>query len=210
MLFNRPAGLIRIWSTIPILTVLLWTGSSSRRVLVRVEDSSGAALKNELVIVQNLDDHEREIFRGLTNIDGTVPPIDTTPGLYRAIAAAPYGLWDTEVREFLVSQESTKVILRVRPRPTRGYGDIFTVGTSWLKMQILRSDGEPAAGATILARDTLATPFLERYYKTDSRGRARIEAVAYPLIVVVVDRNSLLTKEISRNERKLIIRIPVN
>src|SRR5208337_2561069 len=109
-------------------------------VKVKVEDSSGAAVKDELVIVQDLDSREHEILRALTDPDGNAPTLQLPSGLYRVIATAPYGLWLTSVREFLVSQAPTEVILRVQPMPTHGYGDIVTVGTPRVQLKVIGPD----------------------------------------------------------------------
>lgn len=195
--------------SVALLTALLLSAVPTARVLFRVEDPSGAALKNELIIVQNLDDHEREIFRGLTDKDGTVAPLEVrSGGLYRVIATAPYGLWQTAVREFLASGAPAEIVLSVAPNPTHGSGDVAVVGASRLDLRILRSDGAPASGATVLARDRDATLYLERYYKTNSQGKVRVEVLSNPLIVVVVYGDILVTKEISKNEGTVLIRLP--
>jgi|SRR5580692_6767630 hypothetical protein len=176
-------------------------------VKVKVEDASGASVKDELVIIQDLNNREREVIRTLSEQDGSVPPFQLQPGLYRAIATAPYGVWQTYVHEFLVGQKSTKVIIKVQPLPTHGYGDIVSAGGTRCQLRVIGSDGLPASGASILVRDRDATLHLERWYKTDKNGTAPIELVSDPTVVVVVYGDNLLTKELSQHILNPIIRL---
>jgi hypothetical protein len=166
-------------------------------VKVKVEDSGGAAVKDELVIVQDLNNREHEILRALSDQGGNVPTFQVPTGVYRVIATAPYGLWKTSVREFLVSQQSTQVIVRVEPTPTHGYGDIVTIGTTSVQLQVIGPDGEPANGARILIRDGDATLHLERWYETSGKGMATIELVGKPTVAVVIYGDMLLTTELA-------------
>ncbi len=176
---------------------------------LRVEDASGARLKDELVIVQDLNGREREVLRALTDQNGYIPVPDLKPGLYRAIATSPYGLWETEIREFLVEEGSPlEVVLKVRPMPTHGYGDIVTVGAPQSELRVLDSTGLPVSGAAVLVRDRNATPYLERWYQTDAKGLAKIELTSSPTIVVVVYQNKLTIKEISQKPASMVIRLP--
>ncbi len=176
---------------------------------LRVEDASGARLKDELVIVQDLNAREREVLRALTDQNGNVPVPDLKPGLYRAIATSPYGLWETEIREFLVEEGSPlEVVLKVRPMPTHGYGDIVTVGAPQSELRVLGSTGLPVSRAAVLVRDRNATPYLERWYQTDAKGLAKIELTSSPTIVVVVYQNKLTVKEISEKPATIVIHLP--
>ena len=58
-----------------------------------------------LVIVQKLDDQEREIMRRLTGKQARVPTADLSPGLYRVIATAPCGTLQAKIGEFLVGSK---------------------------------------------------------------------------------------------------------
>lgn len=182
----------------------------SARVTFEVEDSSGAPLKSELVIVQDLNGREREVFRALTDQNGSVPGAELSPGLYRVIATAPYGPWQTEVREFLVKEASNRIIVKVRPSPTHGNGDIVTIGAPWANVLVLKSDGTPAYGAKILARDNDATEYLERWYKTDRTGSARIQILADPLVLVIIFDNALVTTEIAHGNLNPVVRLPLS
>ena len=70
-------------------TVIPKTSLESHVDLI-VEDSSGVALQNELVIVQDLHNQEHEVLRVLSDKNGRTLALDLQPGLYRAIATAPY------------------------------------------------------------------------------------------------------------------------
>jgi hypothetical protein len=181
--------------------------ASNIPVNIQVEDASGAAVKNELVIVQDLENHEREVLRVLSDLNGQVPQLDLKAGLYRAIATNPYGVWNTEVREFLVKQSPVKLVLKVEPMGSHGNGDIVTIGAPDAELQVLSADGQPARGATILARDKEASLHLERWYKTDANGMAKIELVDSPTIVVVVYREQITTKQVPRETAHLIIHL---
>lgn len=176
-------------------------------ISVKVEDSSGAAVKDELVIVQDLDNREHEVLRALSDLDGNVPTLQLPSGLYRVIATAPYGLWQTSVREFMVGQPSTEVVVRVQAMPTHGYGDIVTVGTPRVQLKVIGPDGQPANGALILIRDRNATLHLERWYKADGKGIAKVELVSEPTVVVVVYADELLTTEIAQHDSSPVIRL---
>src|SRR5215471_7533131 len=110
-----------------LLALVLLTATSTTHVDLVVEDSAGVVVKDELVVVQDLQD-EHEVLRALTDKDGKVPSLDLQPGLYRVIATTPYGVWQTDVREFLVAEKPLQVALHVRPMPTHGFGDIVSVG----------------------------------------------------------------------------------
>lgn len=176
-------------------------------VALAVQDPSGAAIKAELVIVQDLDNHEDEVVRALTDENGEMPPLKLGPGLYRAIATAPYGLWRTRVREFLVNNVPVRLVLRVDPMPTHGYGDVVAIGAKHLHLQVLTPDGRPAVAVSVLARDEEATLHLERWYKTDDSGGATIEVVGDPLVLVVVSAKTLVTREISSKSTRETIRL---
>lgn len=177
-------------------------------VTIAVHDPSTEPVKDDLVIVQNLDDHENEVVRALTDEKGEIPVLQLRSGLYRAIATAPYGIWQTTVREFLVSDTPVRVVLAVEPMPTHGNGDIVLVGATTMSLQVLNPDGKPAAGAAVLARDRNATLYLERWYKTDLSGRVTIEVVGDPLVVVVVSGRTIVTKEFSSKRIAETIRLP--
>lgn len=189
------------------LALLLLLSSSATRVDIVIEDSSGVVLKDELVIIQDLNGKDREVLRVLTDRYGKIPALNLEPGVYRAIATAPYGLWQTEVREFLVTDKPFQLTLNVRPMPTHGYGDIVTVGSKKKQLKILQADGKAAVGAELYVRDREATLYLERRYKTNSRGEATIELVGKPTVVAIVYSNSISTHEVSE-DTPVTLRLP--
>jgi len=190
-----------------LLTLVLALFQSTTSVSFKVEDASGASLKDELIIVQDLDHHEQEVFRSLTDQDGVIASAGLQPGLYRAIAIAPYTAWQTEVKEFWVRDRPLRVTLRIKPAPTHGYGDVLVLNAARVSIRVLESSGRPAASTSILARDALATPYLERWYTTDNEGKANIELVADPLVLVVVRDDTLTTTEISKKNESPIIKL---
>jgi len=196
-----------------LLTVLALLGfvqagaAATFPVKITVEDASGAVIKDELVIVQDLDNREREVLRTLSDQDGNVPRLQLSPGLYRVIATAPYGIWQTSVREFLVGQRSAEVIVRVQGMGTHGNGDIVTAGITRTQLQVIGPDGRPASGAGILVRNRDATLNLERRYQADGKGTATIELVSNPTVVVVVYGDVLLTTELGPHDLNPTIRL---
>lgn len=192
-----------------LLALLVFSAMApSTQVTVVVEDSTGVALKDELVIVQDLHNREREVLRVLTDKSGKIPAIDLGPGLYRAIATTPYGPWQTEVQEFLVGENPMHLALHVRPMPTHGYGDIVVVRTKKKKLKVLTPDGQAASGAEVYVRDRDATLHLERFYKTNTAGEADIELTGDPTVVVVVLGESLAIREIDEKDDALTVRLP--
>ena len=180
---------------------------STIEVTVSVHDTSGGPVNNDLVILQNLDEREKEIVRALTDLDGRIPPLQLGPGLYRAIVTAPYGLWQTRVSEFLVKDIPVSLIVSVEPMPTHGAGDVVTVERKRINLRIVAADGHPASGAIILARDTYATLHLERWYKADQFGETEIEITADPQIIVVVFGGMVVTREIASRSAQQVIRL---
>jgi hypothetical protein len=164
---------------------------------VSVRDNSSAPVRNELVILQNMDDRENEIIRALTDDKGEIPIVGLHAGLYRAIATAPYGIWRTTVHEFLVGEKALQVTLSVEPMSSHGNGDTVITGNGKMTMRVVDSAGKPIAGAAVLARDREATLYLERWYKTAASGTVALEAIEDPIVVVVVYGKTLVTREFS-------------
>lgn len=102
----------------------LLASSGSHTVSITVQDGSGEALKDELIIIKDLNNHERELARRLTLADGSAGPLELPARLYRVIADNSYGLWMTTVREFAVNESPVELVLKVDPKPTEGAGDI--------------------------------------------------------------------------------------
>ena len=176
-------------------------------VNISVIDASGAPLKDVLVILQTLERTDRELCRSLTDEQGHACGMELSPGLYRVIGTTPYGLWDTTAVEFLAARSSSQVTFKMNPTPTHGYGDVVTVGSPTIDLEVLQSDGRPASEAEVLVRDREVTLHLERWYKTDRMGKAKIELVGDPTIVVVFFQGMLLSREVVGTD-PVTIRLP--
>ena len=120
----------------------------------RVSDGSGGDLKDALVIVQDLRVRDAdEVFRALTDEHGRIPPRQLPNGLYRIIATSPYGIWATQIEEFLIGPASTEISVSLRPLPTHGYGDIVPSHEAHFTAKVSRRDGIPTREVEIHARD---------------------------------------------------------
>ena len=196
-----------------LLTILTVLGLSATlaaatfSVKIKVEDPTGDGVKDDLIIVQDLDHRENELLRVLSDKNGCVPPLELPSGLYRIIATAPYGLWQTNVREFLVGRRPINVVVRVQPIGTHGHGDIVNIGTSRANLQVIAQDGRPADGARILARDRTASIHTERWYKADRQGKVTIELVDKPTVVVIIYDDFLQITELSDGDLNPIIHL---
>jgi hypothetical protein len=191
---------------IALALFLVSISSFAAPMKIRVLDGSGAPVKDVLVIIKSLDSSYQDVSRQLTDDQGRINAVELRPGMYRAIASAPYGLWETKIREFLVASESIELTLMVQPTPTHGFGDIVTVGSSRLQLQVLTSDGLPASGARVLVRDKQATLHLERWYKLDNNGKADIELVASPTMLVIIHNGNICTTQITATGKHAVIR----
>lgn len=189
-----------------LLLLLLTSLCSATATKIQVVDASGAPAQDVLVIVKALD-HYGELARRLTDQQGGIGSLGLKPGIYRAIATTPYGLWQTEIREFVVSDTPVEVQLTVKPRGTHGFGDVVTLGGSSADLQVLGTDGKPAGGAEVLVRDKDATLSLERWYKTDANGKAKVELVGHPTVVVVILDGKLTTAELSSKQTHAVIHL---
>ncbi len=190
--------------TVMVLLLFCELGSATP-VKFRVLDESGAPAKGVLVIVQNLETHEAEVLRILSDEQGNAGSRELPPGLYRMIGTTPYGLLLTTIKEFMVKSLPLEMALRLKFMPTHGHGDIVVVGSTWAELQVLRPDGEPASDAELLVRDRMATLYMERWYKADAQGRTKIEMISDPLVLVVLYHDAVMTTELSeRNAPKVI------
>lgn len=189
-----------------ILGFLLSTLCFAAPTTVRVVDASGAPLKDVLVIVKSFGPSYFDDIRQLTDEQGRIPTLELKPGAYQAIATTPYGLWETSVKEFLVEDKPVELTLRVSPQPTHGVGDIVTVGSSHTEIKVLTPAGTPAPGAKVFTRDKDATLYLERWYKTDKEGKAQIELVADPTVLVIIYGGKLFTTQLAPSSTHATIR----
>lgn len=194
-----------------LLAALVFAGSAwAAGVDFSVVAGDGLPLKDVLVIVQTLERSDRELCRSLTDAQGLACRAELTPGLYRAIATTPYGLWNTRVREFWVAHANATVTLQMTPMGTHGYGDIVTLGLPSAGIQVLQSNGEPAPKALVIVRDREATLHLERFYMTDAAGKTSIELTGDPTVLVVVFNGTVLSQEVSKSPRPspVTVRLP--
>lgn len=185
---------------------LLSTSCLASPTKIRVLDASGAPLKDVLVIIKSLDSSYLDASRQLTDDQGRINVVELKPGVHRVIATTPYGLWETKIKEFLVADQPIDLTLMVQPTPTHGFGDIVTVGSSRAQLQVLTSDGIPASGARILVRDKQATLYRERWYKLDNNGKADIELVASPTVLVIIHNGKVCTTQVADTENYAVVR----
>lgn len=158
------------------------------QIAVTVTSSSGTPLKDALVIVQDLQHQDRELFRALTDEHGSIPQHTLSPGLYRAIGTFPYSHWQSDVQEFLVHDEAVKVQLRL---PQAESLDATAVSIGTLTIHVLDANGHPAAGARVLVRDAEANPESEHWGTTNAQGTTPLELTLNPAVLVVVYRDQL-------------------
>ncbi|MFZ0332590.1 MAG: carboxypeptidase-like regulatory domain-containing protein [Candidatus Acidiferrales bacterium] len=173
----------------------------------RVTDPTGAPFPNALVILKALYDGH-EVSRALTDKEGKVAEAILPRGLYRVIAAYPYALWKTDVREFLTGENPVEITLTLQALGTQD--NVAFVGAPSLLIEVLERDGKPVSGATVIARDVSAKH--EEGYETDAAGEASVNLISDPTVLVIVKRPNLVTRVVyprrSPNVPKLVIRLP--
>jgi len=157
-------------------------------VQVAVTDSHGQPLRNALVIVQDLNHKDHELYRALTNDAGVATPHELPPGLYRAISTYPYSHWRSSVREFLVRDAAVKVALQMEA--AEGLDDL-PVSIGRLTVHVLDTNGRPAAGARVLVRDAEAHPSSEHWGTTNAEGTTTLDLSETPSTLVVVYHDQL-------------------
>jgi Carboxypeptidase regulatory-like domain len=168
---------------------------------LKVEDKTGAAFPDVLVIVKSLsldEKREVEIFRALTDAKGIVPSRELPTGLYRLIATCPYGICKTKVQEFYVKDDPVQLelTLDVVGSGTHGEGDVTEVGPSkQLKVRVTDSEGRPVRLASVIVRDSDVQH--EGWYKTDSGGSATVDLPEGSVTVVVLYGGNLTSKTLS-------------
>jgi hypothetical protein len=112
-----------------------------------------------------------------------------------------------QVLEFLVGNEAAEVVVKVQLMPTHGYGDIVTVGTTRVQLQVIGPDGQPATGAHILIRDRDATLYMERWYTANDKGIATIEVGGERTVAVVVYSDVIVTTELAQHDLRPVIHL---
>ena len=174
------------------------------QVQVSVSSTSGAPVKDCLVIVQDLQPQERELYRALTDEQGRIPAHDLSAGLYRAIAVYPYSHWQTNVSEFLVHDAPVEVPVRLQQ--SDGLDEI-DVSDGQLTVDVLDADGRPAVGARVLVRDFKADPRSEHWGTTDAQGKTTLDLTLNPAALIVVYHDRLYTFATSGLERERTLRL---
>lgn len=180
---------MRVRLLLAVLALLLArTTGQAAEVSIAIKSEQGTPLKNALVIVQDLNKGEHELFRVLTNDAGESAPHTLAPGLYRAIATYPYSNWQTSVREFLVHAERLTIDLRMSQALAL---DDLPVSIGQLTVHVLDVAGRPAAGARVLIRDADAHRYSERWGTTDAQGTTTLELTDTPSTLIVVYRDQI-------------------
>jgi hypothetical protein len=193
-----------------LVTLICCSYVSAGQVSFKIADASGAELKGVLVIVQDLRVRDSdEVFRALTDASGRVPAQHLEPGLYRLIAMTPYGLWRSEIREFLVGTENSEIVANLELLGTHGYGDIVIVAKrTRIVVEVKQRDGTPASAVYIHVRDREATQYKLGWYKTDQMGRANVLDVGDGTVLVIVANGNLITKTIPPHTKQITIQLP--
>ena len=174
------------------LALPLWANATSFRLTV--VDATGAGFPDVLVIVKSLDG-KGELFRVLTDGAGKIPERDLAQGLYRAIATCPYGICETEVREFFVREKPVELELKVAVSPTKG--NIAVIGPSLrMRVQVLNAAGMPVESAALLVRDECAVD--ERWYNTDTNGEVEVTWPDGAVIFAAVFKDFLAREKVER------------
>lgn len=174
------------------------------QVEIAVTGPNGTPLKGALVIVQDLQGKQRELFRELTDNRGNILPHTLAPGLYRVIAVFPYSHWQTAVREFLASDKPVR--LQLQMAEAQSY-DATPVSIGQLTVHVLDPNGHPAVGARVLVRDAEAHPDSEHWGTTNAQGTATLELTLNPAVLVVVYRDRLYTFPADSYETQQTLRL---
>ncbi len=106
----------------------------------------------------------------------------------------PYGICETKITEFFVSDTPVELELKVDVSPTRG--NVAIVGPSKrIKLEILDTQGKPAPSAEVLVRDSNAE--FEQWYKTNGQGEADVEPLGTTITFAVLYKGALSEETIS-------------
>jgi hypothetical protein len=175
--------------------MLMSVSAGATQVDIAVAADPKAPLKDELVIVSSLEG-QGEICRVLSNSQGATPTLDLKPGIYRAIAANPYGIWETKIVEFLVNTTPVSLKILVRPMGTHGFGDRVPV---WLKGErprtidvlVVDKAGKPFPGANILSRNEDLD--FDQWFLTGPDGIARVKLLPQPVTIVAATSSILVS-----------------
>jgi len=159
---------------------------------VKVFDRTKATFSDVLVIIESLDG-KGEVFRTLSDANGSIPKRDLAPGLYRLIATCPYGPCETEVREFIVANDPIRLDITVNLKPTDGDG--YWEGLHPLRVSVQNSRLQPMDQTIVIVRDSEKN--YEKWYKTGADGTVLVEIPDAPMTFVVLCGGTLTSKTIS-------------
>lgn len=171
-----------------LISLLVCANCAGAPVQVEVKGRQGQALKDALVIVQDLNGKEHELFRALTDEAGAIAPHDLAPGFYRVISTYPYSQYQTRVHEFLVRDTRMQVVLEMDE--AQGLDDL-PVSIGRLTVNVLDANGKAAAGARVLVRDAEAHPSSEHWGTTNAQGTVSLDLSDTPSTLVVLYRDRL-------------------
>lgn len=187
---NRSENFMKYASSFLVMFFLsVWSGAHSTGV--RTIDASGAPYPNVLVIIKSLEG-AGEIGRYLTDQDGRIPNVKLDDGLYQIITTCPYGTCRTAVHEFIASDVTSEITLKVELNPSDIGGEI--IGAPKIQLTLVTPDGRPAAHARVFVRDQDATH--EKWYIADDKAGVTIELVDDPSVLVIVYANQATIREI--------------
>lgn len=158
---------------------------------IHVQDGGWEALKDQLVIVQPLENYG-EIFRALTDENGNIAPRDLNSGFYRVIVTNPYGLWETRIQEFAITSEPETLVLTVEPMPTHGFGDRVPIRSEpprTLTVQFVDEGGKPVPDVQFLVRNEDLD--FAAWYISDGKGMKKVELPDEPITLVALWKGSL-------------------
>ncbi|WP_353071991.1 carboxypeptidase regulatory-like domain-containing protein [Tunturiibacter gelidiferens] len=164
---------------------------------VVVVDQTGAGFPDVLVIVKPLEGGG-EVFRALSDKNGTIPARDLPSGPYQLIATCPYGLCQTTVRELMVKSESFDLKLPLAVMPTSG--NTVTIGhIKHRDVEVQDRAGKPIPAVAVLVRD--ATAQHERWYKTGANGLTTIDVPpGVEMTVVAVGHGNLVSSTVKTDD----------
>lgn len=199
-----------VWTSVAMLATSATPKPTEAQTSVTIQvQVAGEPIPDDLVIVESLDTY-KELLRAVTDKSGNAPPVDLKPGLYRAIATAPYGLWETVVREFLVKtgQTETQLVVTTSPKPTQDFWIVKKGEGPSAYVHIVKADGSAAVGARVITRSRDLIPDVGNSYQSDSKGWVTIDLTSKPTVVVIVDGEILVTREITDANSTLVVHLP--
>jgi hypothetical protein len=193
LIATKGASITQIKNTI-LLLLIISVSASAATLRVKLVDQTGAGFNDVLVIVKSLEGRG-EVFRALTNGAGSVPARELTPGLYRLIATCPYGICQTKVSEFLVSDRPVEIELTLKVLPTRGNG-VTIRPSDRMGIQVVDTEGRAITAAEVLVRDSEAQN--EHWYKTNSAGQVEVELPLGNVTLIVLHNGRLKEETVTR------------